>query len=264
MQQQNAAAQISASTVLGGMPKEGAPLPVPCKSRNCGGLRRRLQEQGDDRDGDKEDDRKPDHCHPPAMRRHCLLEQGRPHHAGDVLPGRDQRQRSAAAPVEPAADIDEERRIQRAIAEKADKQPVPDQDRPDVAAGRNAEAGRDHHRAENHGKANAEPVRHLPHHDAAEARTQPRNGSGERDDLASRAKILGDWLQPDDGEQRRPVGDRQQTQRDAGRDPRLARFDAIATLRCGNGSRRRCDSDYFRHRAPSVAACPLLSSRYRS
>ena len=51
--------------------------------------------------------------------------------AGDVLAGRDQGDRRAAPAIEPAADIDQQRGIDAAIAQQADHQSLADIERPD-------------------------------------------------------------------------------------------------------------------------------------
>ena len=68
------------------------------------------------------------------------LQDRRPDHAGDVLAGRDQRERGAAAAVEPAADVDDQRRVDRAVAQEADQQAMPDIQRPDACPGWTAPA----------------------------------------------------------------------------------------------------------------------------
>ena len=65
----------------------------------------------------------------PAVGVDHALEDRRPGGARDVLPARDQRERRAAPPVEPAADIDVERRVQPGIADQADEHAVADIER---------------------------------------------------------------------------------------------------------------------------------------
>ena len=55
---------------------------------------------------------------------------GRPDEAGEIAAARDQRQRRAAAAVEPAADIDIERRVEAGIAEQAHEQAVAEPELP--------------------------------------------------------------------------------------------------------------------------------------
>ena len=69
----------------------------------------------------------------PAVIGDRALEDRRPHRAGEIEPARDQRQRRAAAAVEPAADIDIERRIEAGIAEQADEQAVTEIELPGLA-----------------------------------------------------------------------------------------------------------------------------------
>ena len=140
MQQKNAAMQISASARLGGMPSTGCALARIAGQRVHGQrLRRRAQAQ----QGQRQDHREHhggvgQHRRLPAVQRDAALEHRRPDDAGDVLARRDQRQRGAAAAVEPAADVDHQRRIDRAVADQADQQPVPDIQRPDAAGRRTA------------------------------------------------------------------------------------------------------------------------------
>ncbi len=201
-----------------------------------------------------------EHHRAPAVIGDPQLEQRRPDHAGDVLAGRNDAERDAAAPVEPAAHIDDQRRIKRAVAEEADQHGVSDQHRPQIAACRDGETKRDHRRAEHDRRPDADPLGDLPHDDAAEPGAEPGQRGDQRDELALRAEILGDRLQPDDGEQRRSVGNRQQPQREAGRNPRLARFDARPRARpaprpaprgAARPERSRARSDDFGHRPAS-------------
>ena len=92
-----------------------------------------------------------------------LREDRRPDRAGDDWPLRDQRQRRAAAPVEPARDIDVERRVDAGIAEQADKHAVPDIERcRRRCVASIASPSRDHHRAEHDDPAHAEALGDPP------------------------------------------------------------------------------------------------------
>src|SRR5262249_15851914 len=84
---------------------------------------------------------------PPARVGHRALEDRRPDRAGEIAAARNQRERRAAPAIEPAADIDVERRVHAADAEKADEQPLPDIELPGRAAGRQRKPDADHHRA---------------------------------------------------------------------------------------------------------------------
>ena len=86
------------------------------------------------------DQRVPQHGLAPAERGDGALEHRRPHRAGEIGAARDQRQRRAAPAVEPAADIDVERRVDAAEPDQADEQPVPDPQRPGQAQGRDRQA----------------------------------------------------------------------------------------------------------------------------
>ena len=61
------------------------------------------------------------------------LEDRRPDRAGEIEPAREQRERRAAAAVEPAADIDIERRVEAGGAEQADEQAVAEIELPELA-----------------------------------------------------------------------------------------------------------------------------------
>ena len=92
------------------------------RTRACGGARRdrrRLQQQGGRQDRDQHDHGVGQHDGLPAELGDAALEQRRPDDAGDVLAGRDQGDRRAAPAIEPAADIDQQRGIDAAIAEQA-------------------------------------------------------------------------------------------------------------------------------------------------
>ena len=60
----------------------------------------------------------------PAEMGDRALEDRRPDRAGEIEPAREQRERRAAAAVEPAADIDIERRVEAGIAEQSDEHAV--------------------------------------------------------------------------------------------------------------------------------------------
>ena len=140
-------------------------------------------------------------------------------------PGRDQRDRAAAPPVEPARDIDIERRVDAGIAEQPDENAVPDIERGRRARARYREAGGDHRRAEHDDAADAEAFGHPAHRDAADRRAEPGERTGQRRHRARVAQLGGDRLQRDDGDDRRAERhrvDRQRGQRD---DPRGARLD---------------------------------------
>ena len=83
--------------------------------------------------------READHGPAPAEHRDRALEDGRPDEAGEIAAARDQRQRRAAAAVEPAADIDEQRRVQSGVAEQAHEQAVADIELPRRAAATTAQ-----------------------------------------------------------------------------------------------------------------------------
>ena len=142
-------------------------------------LRRRPQHQ---RQGhDRRDGRgKTQHRRLPADPDQRVLKDRWPDHAGDVLPGRDQRQRGAATAVEPAADIDQHWRVERAAAEKADQNRMPEVERPDLAGRRDRQPERCHYRAEDYHPAHSDAIGDPPHQHAAAAGPDPDEGSGQR------------------------------------------------------------------------------------
>ena len=98
-----------------------------------GGRRKPCRQRHDQRDLEH---RVADHGPAPAEVGDGALEDRRPHEAGEIAAARDQRQRRAAPPVEPLADIDIERRVEPGVAEQAHEQAVPDLELPRLAAGR--------------------------------------------------------------------------------------------------------------------------------
>ncbi len=96
-----------------------------------GGCRKMIGERHDHRELE---DGEADHGPLPAEMRDRALEDRRPDEAREIAAARDQRQRRAAAAVEPAADIDEQRRVQPGIAEQAHEQAVAELELPRRAA----------------------------------------------------------------------------------------------------------------------------------
>ncbi len=165
------------------------------------------------------------HGLPPAEHRDDRLEDRRPHRTGEIGAARDQRERRAASPIEPAAHIDVERRIDPAIAEKADEQPVADVKLPWRTERGNREADADHHRAEHHRPPHADAVGDAAHHEPPEADAEPTQRSRERRGRARTAELGGDRLQGHHGDprcaERKPHGD----ERDARHHPGLPGLD---------------------------------------
>ena len=144
MQQKMTAAATRTNTRLGGQPITvlGADA-VPERAARSRHLRRRAQE--DRRQRDDHDDLEQaviEHGLPPAGIGDGALEDRRPDRAGDVAAARNQRQRRAAAAIEPAADIDVERRVHAADAEKSHEQALADIELPGSARRSRAQARR--------------------------------------------------------------------------------------------------------------------------
>ena len=150
-QQRNEAAASMAKTALGGRPRT-VPLPAApaAPGFGSGSLRRRPQEQrGQRHDQGHDEDAEADHALAPAVGGDRALEDRRPQGARHVLPAGDQGQRGAAPRLEPARDVDIERRVDRGVAEEADEQPVPDIELPGLPARREHQA-RAHHGGPEH------------------------------------------------------------------------------------------------------------------
>jgi hypothetical protein len=143
------------------------------------------------------------HGLPPAEHRDDALEDRRPHRASEIGAARDQGERRASPPVEPAAHKDVERRVDAAIAEKANEQTVPEIELPWRAKRGDREADADHQRAEHHRPPDADAVSDVTHHETAEADTEQAQRSRKRRRRAGAAEHGGDCLQRNDGDPRR-------------------------------------------------------------
>ena len=165
------------------------------------------------------------HGLPPAEHRDDALEDRRPHRAGEIGAARDQRERRAAPAIEPAAHIDVERRVDAAIAEKADEQPVAEIELPRRAERGDREADADHQRAEHHRPAHADAVGDATHHEAAEADAEPAQRSRERRCRARPAELGGDRLQGHHGDPWRAERKSHGDERDARHYPGLPGLD---------------------------------------
>ena len=222
-----AAAASNAITSLAGRPSTLPPCPSPwLASAGCGvsgGARRISRASG--ATASATIDREHQHGLPPAEQRDAALEHRRPDGAGDILAAGDQRQRGAAAAIEPAADIDVARCVDAAVAEQADEQPVADPQPPGAVAGGDHEADADHQSAECHGPLHADPVGDASHGDAAECRAEPGQRVGQRRNRPRAAKFAGDLLQRDHRHERRAIGDRHDAQCGEGNDPGGPRLD---------------------------------------
>ena len=90
--------------------------------------------------------------------------------------------------IEPAADIDQQRRVDAAVAQQPDHQPVADIERPDRADRRQGETARDHAGADHDGRADADAVGQPAHEDAAGTGADPDQRSRQRHQRARRCR----------------------------------------------------------------------------
>ena len=187
------------------------------RRRSGGGRRNARRQRQDDRDLQH---RVADHGPAPAEVGDGALEDGRPDEAGEIAAARNQRQRRAAPPVEPVADIDVERRVEPGVAEQAHEQAVADIELPRRAAGRDEQPDADHHRAEHHRPADAEALGDAAHQDAADRGAEPGERAGERRHRARAAHFLGDRLQSDRGDPRPAERQAEQGERNRPRRPK--------------------------------------------
>ncbi len=204
---------------------------------------------GERHDHDQLQDREADHGPAPAEHRDRALEDGRPDEAGEIAAARDQRQRRAAASVEPAADIDEQRRVHSGVAEQPHEQAVADIELPRRAQRRQHKTERDHRRADDHGPADAVAVGDPAHQDAADAGAEECQRHRERRHLPCAAGVGGDLLQADRGDPRPAERQAEQDQRNAGDHPGRARLDRTRRdcARTKGCDLAACVEDFCRH-----------------
>ena len=196
--------------------------------------------------------RKRDHGPAPAEVRDRAFENRRPDETRQIAAARNQRQRRAAASVEPAADIDVQRRVQPGVAEQAHEQAVTEIELPRRAARRQRKPERDHRRAGEHGPADAVAVGEPAHQQSADRGAEKRQRHRQRRHRAGAAGVAGDLLQPDRGDPRPAVRQPEQDQRDAGHRPRRAGLDRPRR------APRSCQRVASR---PSAKGCCLLSNQ---
>jgi hypothetical protein len=118
----------------------------------------------------------------------------RPYCAGKVGSAGNQREGGAAPPIEPAAYVDVERRVQGAVAEKADEQTVSNIKLPRRAERGDGEPNADHDGAEYDGPTHADSIGDPAHDNAPKADAEPRERSGERRRRARAVEVGGDRL----------------------------------------------------------------------
>ena len=224
-QQVKIAQACSTNTRLGGQPRT---VLIACRRRVhitvCDFRRWSKHDCGTGHDDEELEHRVVQHRVPPAGIRDRALENRRPDRPGEEAAARNQRQRRAAPPVEPAADINVERRIDAAEAEQADEQAVTDVERQRRSVRRQLEPDRDHRGAADDGPAHADPLGDAAHQNAADTGAEPNQRAGKGRDRAFAVDLGGDVLERDHGDPRRAEGDRHDQKRGRGDDPRRSRF----------------------------------------
>ena len=232
-QHRKPASAIMTNTTLGCQPSTSAARRPRRRRRLVLDLGRRPQKDDRQRHDDGElQDRKADHRPAPAEIRDRALEDRRPDESREIAAARNQRERRAAAPVEPAADIDEQRRIEPGVAEHAHEQAVAEIELPRRAERRNEQADGDHHRAGDHRPADAVAVGEPAHQQPADGAAEQRQRHRERRHLPRAAGVGGDLLQSDRGDPRPAERQAEQDQRNAGDDPGGARLDRARVDAC--------------------------------
>ena len=224
MQQKTTAADISANTTLGGHRAKGLFQQTARQQQ----LRRRAQEgNGQRHHYDDFDEPIIKHGLPPARVRDRALEDRRPDRPREVAAARDQRERRAAAAVEPAAHIDIERRVHAADAEETHEQRLAEVELPTRAAGRERKAHRDHQRTENDGPAHPDAFGDDAHDDAAGAIADPGQRTRQGRYRAQAAGFRGNRLERDNRDPGRAERQRQDHQRDRRDHPGRFGFDRL-------------------------------------
>ena len=227
-QHRNEATTSSANTTFGGQPNTRGVSPAapaaPVAVGVSGGVLQEDHRQRNDHDG--REHAVGHHGGPPAEDGDRALEDRRPDRAGEIEPARQQRERRAAAAVEPVADIDIERRVEAGGAEQADEDAVAEIELPEFAEGRNPEPDADRHGAEDHRLADAVARRQRPHHQAAERASEPGERACQRRLRARAAEIGGHRLQADRHDPQRAERHREHHERHARDHPGGSRLDA--------------------------------------
>jgi hypothetical protein len=106
------------------------------------------------------------------------------------------RQGGTAAVLEPPGNV--EGRVDGAIADQADQQPVADVELPGLPARRQGKAGAHHDGAEHHHRPDTDTLSHPAHGEAAHARAEQGERHGAREDGPAAAEFLGNGLEGDD------------------------------------------------------------------
>ena len=198
------------------------------------GLGRCRMQQGEQRQQREHHDRIGQHRCLPAVSFHADFQNRRPEHTGDVLAGGDQRQRGAAAAIEPTADIHHQRRIESAISQETDQQPVPHIERPDGSLAGQDQAGRHRRSAHHRDPADPDPVGQPAHEDAARTNADPDQRAGQRQHRTIGAERRLDWFHSNNHKQRGTERNRQDNQCQNGRPPRLRPFDTVSDRPSGS------------------------------
>ena len=198
----------------------------PCRwpSASPAACFRKMQRQRNDHGGDEH--AIGDHGRLPAEVGDRALEDRRPDRAGEIEPARQQRERRAAAAIEPAADIDIERRVEPGIAEQPDEQAVAEIELPGLAERRDQSPMQTDTAPKITVAADAVALRERPHHQAADGAAEPGERACERRRRARAAEIGGDRLQADRHDPQRAERRREQHERYARDHPGGSRLDA--------------------------------------
>ena len=208
-----------------------------CHGAACARFRSCLERNQSCRDDRRDFERRVyQHRVPPAEHGDGGREHRGPDRAGEVLLRKEQRHRAAAPAVEPARNIDIERRVDAGIAEKADANAVRQPKRRLAAEARQRQPERDHQRPADHHRTDANPLGRTAYDDPAERRAEVGQREGERRYRARATEIGRDRLQRNDGDVWRADGHRGDADRGRGREPGSAGLDHALTERAAFGN----------------------------
>jgi len=222
MQQNTAPIAMSAKTKFAGQPKARLAAAElrgswPLANDRSGAERRNIAASGAMME--ELADPEPEHGRPPAGRGDDALEDRRPDRACHISAARNERERRAAMAVEPAADINVERRVHAADAKKSHQQALSEIKLPRARANGKRKAGANHDRAEDDGEPGACPLCHPAHHHTTGGEADPGQRACQGRHTAQSAVFRGDSLERDDENPGRAEGQRQDEEHDGGNDP---------------------------------------------
>src|SRR5215216_1800007 len=126
-----------------------------------------LEQERNRKDKNRERNGVPEHDRLPTRGRQTALEDRGPYDAGHILAGRNQRNGGPPTAIEPSTDIDQKGRIESAVSQQADHQPVADIERRHGAQRGYRKSPCDHGYAERDGCTHADAIREPAHKDAA-------------------------------------------------------------------------------------------------